>query len=165
MGASIPNTAGNKMNNSSFGQRLKAIRKKAGLSQSELAFLIGVHETTIRRWENDNKSSPSIDDIKKLAHALGVPDSDLLDDTSTQSHDWVLTVRIAHDFREEVFDLSKGIPRIASITTTKDGGLLTLGGNYENWTDDNAFKKLIADLKKFRATVIQNGIALGGIKN
>lgn len=153
------------MSNSSFGQRLKAIRKKAGLSQSELAFLIGVHETTIRRWENDNKSSPSIADIKKLAHALGVPESDLLNDTGTQSHDWVLTVRIAHDFREEVFDLSKGVNPISIINTSKDGGVLTLGGNYELWTDDNAFKKLIADLKKLRKTVIQNGIALGGIKD
>ena len=164
MGASIPNTAGNKMNNSSFGQRLKTLRKSKGLTQEELADRLELSIMTVRRWEWGERT-PRIDDIKKLAHALGVPDSDLLNDSSTQSHDWVLTVRIAHDFREEVIDLSKGIPRIASITTTKDGGLLTLGGNYENWTDDNAFKKLIADLKKFRATVIQNGIALGGIKN
>ena len=152
------------MSNSSFGQRLKTLRKSKGFTQEKLAEILDLSYMTIRRWEAD-KIVPRMSEIKAIAHALGIPDSDLLDDTSTQSHDWVLTVRIAHDFREEVIDLSKGIPRIASITTTKDGGLLTLGGNYENWTDDNAFKKLIADLKKFRATVIQNGIALGGIKD
>ena len=148
----------------SFGQRLKKLRKKAGITQPELAFLIGVHETTIRRWENDNKNSASIEEVKKLALALHVSEQDLIHDSVTQSSDWVLTVRIAQNLHEEVIDLSKSIPRIASITTTKDGGLLTLGGSYENWTDDNAFKKLIADMKKFRNTVIQNGIALGGIK-
>ena len=149
----------------SFGERLKTLRKKAGLTQPELAYLVGVHETTIRRWESNDKYIASIDDIKKLARALGVSVDDLLHENRTQSSGWVLTVRIANDFREEVIDLSKGIPRISTIATSKEGGLLTLGGSYELWTDDNNFKKLISDLKKFRSTVIQNGIDLGGIKN
>lgn len=152
------------MNNSSFGQRLKTLRKSKGLTQEKLAEILDLSYMTIRRWEAD-KIVPRMNEIKAIAHALGVPDSDLLDDNSTQSHDWVLTVRIAHDFREEVFDLSKGVDPISIINTSKDGGVLTLGGNYELWTDDNAFKKLIADLKKLRKTVIQNGIALGGIKD
>ena len=106
-----------------------------------------------------------MDEIKSIAQALSVPEVDLLNDNCTQSTGWVLSIRIAHNLEQEVIDLSKGVPRIASITTTKDGGLLTLGGSYENWTDDSSFKKLIADLKKFRSTVIQNGIALGGIKD
>lgn len=152
------------MSNSSFGQRLKTLRKSKGITQEELADRLELSIMTVRRWEWGERT-PRVDDIKKLALALGVSDSDLLDDTSTQSHDWVLTVRFAHDFREEVFDLSKGIDPISIINTSKDGGVLTLGGNYELWTDDNAFKKLIADLKKLRKTVIQNGIALGGIKD
>ena len=35
--------------NESFGERLRRFRKKQGLTQIELAFLVGVHETTIRR--------------------------------------------------------------------------------------------------------------------
>ena len=149
----------------SFGKRLKNLRKKAGFTQSELAFLIGMHETTIRRWENSDKNTASIEEVKKLTQVLHVSESDLLNDYSTQPSGWVLNIRIAHTLEQEVIDLSKGVPRIATITTSKDGGLLTLGGSYDNWTDDNAFKKLIADLKKFRSTVIQNGIALGGIKD
>lgn len=125
----------------SFGNRLKTLRKKAGLTQPELAYLIGVHETTIRRWENDNKSTPSIEEVKKLALALHVSESDLINDRSTQPSGWVLNIRISPSLEQEVIDLSKGVPRIATITTSKDGGLLTLGGSYENWTDDNCFKK------------------------
>ena len=148
----------------SFGKRLKQLRKKAGLTQEELGYRLNMSYMTIRRWEAD-KIFPRMDEIKSIAQALSVTESDLLNDNCTQSHDWVLSIRIAHNLEQEVIDLSKGVPRIASITTTKDGGLLTLGGSYENWTDDNSFKKLIADLKKFRSTVIQNGIALGGIKD
>ena len=60
--------------------------------------------------------------------------------------------------------MSRGIPREASITTTPKGGYLCLGGDYSLWTDDNNFKKFLADIKKFRATVIQNGVAFGSIK-
>ena len=148
----------------SFGERLKTLRKKAGLTQEELADRSGFSIATIRRWEWGERI-PRVDDIKKIARALGVSVDDLLHENRTQSSGWVLTVRIANDFREEVIDLSKGIPRISTIATSKEGGLLTLGGSYELWTDDNNFKKLISDLKKFRSTVIQNGIDLGGIKN
>ena len=148
----------------SFGKRLKALRKKTGLTQEELAYRLNLSYMTVRRWEAD-KIFPRMDEIKSIAQVLHVSESDLLNDYSTQPSGWVLNIRIAHTLEQEVIDLSKGVPRIASITTTKDGGLLTLGGSYENWTDDNSFKKLISDLKKFRSTVIQNGIALGGIKN
>ena len=150
----------------SFGERLKTLRKKAGLTQPELAYLVGVHETTIRRWESNDKYIASIDDIKKLARALGVSVDDLLHENRTQSKGWVLTVRIANDFQKEAFDLTHfSIPNVSCIITTPDSALLTLGGSYDEWADNDKFKKIIADLKKFRSTVIQNGIDLGGIKN
>lgn len=147
----------------SFGQILKQLRLKAGLTQQKLADYINVSLKTVQRWEK-NERQPRIEEVKKLALALHVSESDLFYDYSTQNQKWVLTVKIAHDFKEEVIDLRKGIEPISIISTSKDGGVLTLGGNYELWTDDNCFKKLIADLKKLRATVIQNGVALGGIK-
>lgn len=147
----------------SFGLRLKSLRKKSGLTQEKLADNINVSLKTVQRWENDERQ-PRIEELKKLALALHVSEDELINDYSTQPNSWVLNIKIAQSLEQEVVDLSKGVPRIATITTTKDGGLLTLGGSYENWTDDNCFKKLIADLKKYRSAVIQNGIALGGIK-
>ena len=143
-----------------FANRLRALRKKAGLTQEELAHLVGVHETTIRRWEKNRL--PNAEEIKRLAEALHVREQELL--SPEQPSRWVLTVKIAQEFSEEVIDMSKSVPTISAITTTPTGGYLCLGGNYELWTDNNNFKKFIADLKKFRATVIQNGKALGGIR-
>ena len=148
----------------SFGQRLRAFRKKAGLTQEDLAEKVGVHLITVSRWENDI-DTPKTFKIKPLALALNVSENDLLYDNQTNNNNqWVLQIRIAHSFNQEVVDMTKNVPRQSSILTTPDGAFLCLGGNYDLWTDDNNFKKFISDLKKFRATVIQNGIALGGIK-
>ena len=146
-----------------FGQRLRRLRKKAGLTQEELAKKLDIHNVTVSKWEN-NELIPKTVNIRKLAEAIHVPISELLENSASSS-EWVLTVRIVDGLREEVIDLTRGVPNISVINTSKDGGLLTLGGSYELWTDDGNFKKLINDLKKFRKTVIQNGIALGGIKS
>ena len=151
------------MNNSVLAERLKGLRKKAGITQSELAYLIGVHETTIRRWES-GKVTPRMDEIKKLAQALNVTDDELLNGKQ-ETGTWQLRIEVANDFKQEVIDVSKSVPRIASIQTTPNGGFLVLGGEYSLWQDDNNFKRFVADLKKYRSVVIQNGVALGGIKN
>ena len=148
-----------------FGNRLRELRKKQGLTQAELAYLVGVHETTIRRWETGSKGTPSIDEIQKLCAALNVSENELLNGSPDIQERWVLQLKIADKFTQEVIDVSKSVPCVSSITTTPNGGFLCLGGDYSLWTDDNAFKKLLADVKKFRATVIQNGKALGGIKD
>ncbi len=36
-----------------FGERIRVCRRRVGLSQQKLASLIGVHESTICRWERD----------------------------------------------------------------------------------------------------------------
>ena len=150
------------MEENSFAQNLRKLREKTGLTQSELAYLVGVHETTIRRWENGKNGTPNIEYIKKIAQALHVAEAELF---LEQSGSWALRIEVANDFKQEVIDLTKKVPCISSITTTPNGGFLTLGGDYSLWTDDEQFKKLLSDLKKFRKTVIQNGIAQGGIKN
>ena len=105
-----------------------------------------------------------MDEIKKLALALNVTDDELLNGKQ-ETGTWQLRIEVANDFRQEVIDVSQKVPRVASIQTTPNGGFLVLGGNYSLWQDDNSFKRFIADLKKYRSVVIQNGVALGGIKN
>ena len=146
-----------------LNQRLRVLRKRVGLTQEELAHLIGVHETTIRRWEK-GQQQPRVEEIRKLSQALQVSEDELLNGQSYENACWVLQVKIAQDFKEEVIDMTKSIPRDASIITKPKGGYLCLGGDYSLWTDDNNFKKFLADIKKFRAKVIQNGVAFGSIK-
>ena len=65
----------------SFAIRLKKERVDKGLSQTELANLVGIHYTQIGRYENKG-SQPSADVLAKLANALGVS-SDFLTNGST----------------------------------------------------------------------------------
>ena len=130
----------NTSTNNSFGKKLRALGKKAGLTQSEFAFSVGVHETTIRRWEAVNKSTPSVEEVRKLAGVLHVSEQQLLDTEDSSPSEWVLTVKIAHNFREEVLNVGKCIPRKSTIITTEEGGYLCLGGDYSLLYDDNNFK-------------------------
>jgi transcriptional regulator with XRE-family HTH domain len=57
---------------------LKALREDKGLSQVELANKAKVERTYIVKLENGDKKNPSLDILKKLAKALGVPVTELL---------------------------------------------------------------------------------------
>ena len=57
------NPGGNRMN--SFGQRLKALRKEAGVSQSFVDDHIGVSTQSVSNWECDN-TMPDISQIVPL---------------------------------------------------------------------------------------------------
>ncbi len=148
--------------NETFAERLKRLRKAVGKTQPELAFLIGVHETSIRRWETSD-NLPSATYIKKLAKALHISEDELLNGEPEAT--WVLRVEIKTE-KEAFIDLKalKTKP-VSTIATYADAGFLQLGGSYELWTNDKLFNDMIKQFKKLRATVIQNGRALGGIKD
>lgn len=64
-----------------IGLRIKELRKQAKITQPELAEKIGVHETTIRRWEQGKDKGPSVDIIPKIANALGTSVAYLMGET------------------------------------------------------------------------------------
>lgn len=68
---------------SHFGDNLKKIRSEKNISQGELADLIGIHATHISRYER-NLTSPSIEALKKIANALGVPTDALVYGTNEE---------------------------------------------------------------------------------
>lgn len=59
------------------GQNIKAARKKAGLTQKELAQKLGLSFQSIAQWENDLRN-PKLDTIKRIADALCVDWYDLI---------------------------------------------------------------------------------------
>jgi transcriptional regulator with XRE-family HTH domain/tetratricopeptide (TPR) repeat protein len=64
---------GNKMDSilcSSFGDMLKALRKRKCLTQQELAFRVGVHRNTIGTWEQGHFLPESKTIVLELAHQL-----------------------------------------------------------------------------------------------
>ena len=62
---------------STFGDHLKDIRSGKGISQGQLADMIGIHSTHISRYER-NQTNPSVDVVKKLADVLEVSTDDLV---------------------------------------------------------------------------------------
>ena len=54
-----------------MGERIREARKQKGLTQAELASLIGVQRAVISKYET-NMIEPSIKQLKKIADALDV---------------------------------------------------------------------------------------------
>jgi transcriptional regulator with XRE-family HTH domain len=61
----------------SQGAKLSRLRQEAGLSQYDLAHLIGVTQSSVAFWELSDKP-PRSDVLPKLAKALGVRIEDIL---------------------------------------------------------------------------------------
>lgn len=100
-----------KLNYVSFGKRIRAIRKKEGLSQAKLAEMIGISTTFMSYIENGIKSV-SLETFINLANALHVPADDLLRDSLEN------TIKVAnHEFVTLVSDCSEYEIRILLDTT------------------------------------------------
>lgn len=59
------------------GQRIKAARKKAGMTQSELGQLLGLSRPSVAKWEND-RCEPRYGTLQRIATALGIDWSELI---------------------------------------------------------------------------------------
>jgi transcriptional regulator with XRE-family HTH domain len=60
-----------------FGEKVRQLRKKKGLTQEELAALSDLHPTYISGIER-GKRNVSLENIQKLAKALGISLSELV---------------------------------------------------------------------------------------
>lgn len=63
-----------------FGDRLRKARKDKGLTQKQLADLIGAKHNSISDWEN-NKNRPDSDTIEYICGALEIPVSRLFSES------------------------------------------------------------------------------------
>lgn len=62
-----------------FSEKLSKMRKDKGLTQQQLAAMIGVGIAQVRRYEKGN-SSPTLEVIKNIARTLGISADELLFD-------------------------------------------------------------------------------------
>ena len=60
-----------------LNQKIREVRQARGMSQVELAGLLGVTKQSVSNWENDN-IQPSIEMLVKLAETLAVSTDYLL---------------------------------------------------------------------------------------
>ena len=147
-----------------FGERLKALRKKAGLTQEELAEAVDVHINSVSRWEN-NELTPKTLKIKALAKALNVTELDLLNDQPPDSGEWVITLKVSNKLEKEEINLIGNVQPVTSIQATPDGCSLTIQagwGRLETKKDlEQLFNRI---LDETYPAIRSNGVALGGIK-
>lgn len=73
------------MSTQTIGKRIQALRKERGLTQKQLAELIGVTPQAVSKWETD-ESCPDISILSSLANVLGVSTDELLG-ADTQQRD------------------------------------------------------------------------------
>ena len=61
-----------------LGDRLRAVRRRLGVSQEELATRSGVEQESIERVEQNKRRYMRSDDLARLVKALGVSADELL---------------------------------------------------------------------------------------
>ena len=62
-----------------FGEKCKAARKEAGLSQEQLSEKLSVSRSAVAKWESD-KGMPDVNNLKAISALLGVSIDYLLDE-------------------------------------------------------------------------------------
>lgn len=67
-----------------FGEILRVLRKSSGLTQVRLGQLTGIADNYISELESGVAGNPSLQTIKKLAEALGIQESILMAELSTE---------------------------------------------------------------------------------
>lgn len=65
-----------------LGERIKACRQQAGMSQEKVAELVGISRQAVTKWET-NQSAPSTDNLFKLAEIFGTTVDLLLPEKAT----------------------------------------------------------------------------------
>ena len=65
-------------NDYAFGNYITSLRLRDGLTQRTLAFLLGVSDKAVSKWEN-GRSKPGIDTLRRMAELFGVSLEELLE--------------------------------------------------------------------------------------
>lgn len=72
-----------------IGEKIKLARKRAGLTQKELGEKLNVSQSAIGQFESD-KSNPNLKTIRKIAEALDIPLSELVDNWGRFSQEEII---------------------------------------------------------------------------
>ena len=83
--------------NKAVGQRLYLARKAKGYSRAKVGELVGLHETTVKRYEDGDIKSLDIERLKAFARVLGTPAADLLGWVADSDENLELMLQISED--------------------------------------------------------------------
>lgn len=142
------------------GANIARLRKAAGMTQEELAELLGVHIVTLNRWERGH-FEPKGSILTKIAEVLKTTEAELLHGPKEED-EWKLTIKMGGT--KEMIDLA-GNACVSDIELAQNGAALRLGGSYAVFEDDEKFEDFIRQLRSARDLVIESGRKMRNIKN
>ena len=119
-----------------FAQRLRALRKKSGLTQGELATLVEASVRTVVRWEL-NERIPRANELQRIAAALHVTEGELLNGPEPKE------IKITLHYNE--------MPKEAEINMGKNEFDLFLSGKGTLGIKGAACFKTVQDIDDFLA--------------
>jgi len=90
---------GGQVDPQSFSDRIKRLRKDNGLTQQQLAALVGVSTSAIGNWETRPKEIPKGDNLLKLAEAFGVNPAEFMKSGRKGNHASPEEVQLLAAFR------------------------------------------------------------------
>ena len=141
------------------GANIAKLRKAAGMTQEELAELLGVHIVTLNRWERGH-FEPKGSILTKIAEVLKTTEAELLHGPKGED-EWKLTIKME---ATQMIDLT-GKSCISAMECSQNGAALQLGGAYELFENDAKFEDFINQLRAARALVIETGRRMKEIGN
>ncbi len=144
-----------------LGERIRRLRKKAGLTQEQLAEAVGVNPITISWWEND-KYLPQTQNVKALAKALGVSEADLLNDTH-DNNSWTINIRCVAEFKNEVINLKHNVSPVTDIAAGPAGCTFTITAPWEKLKSVDGLKELCDLIIGSYPVIESNGIFVGAL--
>lgn len=95
------------------GDKIKALRKSKGLTQTELGEIVGVKKNAVSKWECGRVEYIPTSMIKALASLFNVPPSYLIDDDNTPNFQFV-TPDFTEDKISNIVTHKVDVPPIAS---------------------------------------------------
>jgi len=73
------------MANSLIGRKVKTLREKAGLNQTQIAQFLGIDQTTISKCEKGERQF-QMDHLERLGNLFGLPLADLVNEEAPTAH-------------------------------------------------------------------------------
>ncbi|MGH8053969.1 MAG: helix-turn-helix domain-containing protein [Stenotrophomonas sp.] len=91
-----------------IADRIRTARVNRGLSQTDLAKLLGVNRATIAHWERDDGFNPNVDHLRAISVALQIGVDWL---TSAQAETTaIITTGVRSTLELQMVELSKHLP-------------------------------------------------------
>jgi transcriptional regulator with XRE-family HTH domain len=136
----------------SFGDKLRELREKKGVTQQDLADFLGVGRPTIAGYETKNKQ-PDYDKLVKIADYFNVPIDYLLGRIDRPN---ILIIQEDSSGKKQMYVIENETPKIAETSPSEDDIFeIELAANMEAEYGEKPSPEFVAMAKKIYKKVLR----------